>query len=246
MRRYLPSSICLLAILLISSARQALSQEPAFSVSSDPNDFVVTQNGRVGINETSPSEMLHVNGNGYVTGDMSVGDGVYGTGGTIHMYSGGGVHSGAVEVSHSPAGMRFEVDTVGRVFIGADGDVGIGTETPGEKLDVNGDIRADGKVIADSVRVQKVYINNWSIDAPDYVFDESYPLASLEHVESYIKENKHLPDVPSGKQIKEDGIDLAEMNMVLLRKIEELTLYTLAQQKEIEELKAAVKADHAR
>ncbi len=76
----------------------------------------------------------------------------------------------------------------------------------------------------------------------DYVFEEDYQLTPLSEVEGYIKENNHLPDVPSAKEVAEDGYSLHDMNVKFLRKIEELTLYTIEQQKEIkgqhEEIKA--------
>jgi hypothetical protein len=68
------------------------------------------------------------------------------------------------------------------------------------------------------------------------VFDENYRLNSLESVETYIKQNKHLPDVPSAKEVEEKGISVGDNQALLLRKIEELTLYILAQQKRIEKL----------
>lgn len=76
-------------------------------------------------------------------------------------------------------------------------------------------------------------ISSWA----DYVFEEQYKLRPLLEVENFIKKNKHLPDVPSAAKIAEDGYSQHEMNKILLSKIEELTLYILNQQKEIEELK---------
>jgi hypothetical protein len=70
----------------------------------------------------------------------------------------------------------------------------------------------------------------------DYVFDEDYDLMSLSEVESFIKENKHLPDVPSAKEVKKDGLDVAEMNATLLKKVEELTLHIIELEKKVNEL----------
>ena len=72
----------------------------------------------------------------------------------------------------------------------------------------------------------------------DFVFEEDYPLKSLKEVEQFIITNKHLPDIPSAKQMEKDGVGLAEMNKLLLQKVEELTLYVIEQQKEIVQLKA--------
>jgi hypothetical protein len=85
------------------------------------------------------------------------------------------------------------------------GNVGIGTTTPTEKLSVNGKIRA---------KEIKVEANNW----PDYVFKENYNLPSLEKIESFIIENKHLPDIPSVKEVEENGISLGKMNALLLKR----------------------------
>jgi hypothetical protein len=68
---------------------------------------------------------------------------------------------------------------------------------------------------------------------PDYVFANNYKLKSLKEVEEFIKQNSHLPEIPSAKEIKKNGLLLAEMNMSLLKKIEELTLYTIEQDKNL-------------
>lgn len=99
------------------------------------------------------------------------------------------------------------------------GNVGIGTVTPDEKLTVNGKIHA-----------KEVRIDN-SVAVPDYVFEGNYPLAKLSEVEKYIKINKHLPDVPSASEVAENGVNVNEMQMLLLRKIEELTLHLIEKDK---------------
>jgi hypothetical protein len=97
------------------------------------------------------------------------------------------------------------------------GQTVLGSWTPGDnsKLSVNGRIRSEEvKVVAD-------------ITAPDYVFKEDYNLRSLEEVKSFIKEHGHLPEIPSAKEFKENGILIGQMSFDLLKKIEELTLYIL-------------------
>jgi hypothetical protein len=95
------------------------------------------------------------------------------------------------------------------------GNVGIGTTSPGSfKLAVEGKIGA---------REVNVTTAAWS----DYVFKSEYRLRSLTEVDQYIKENQHLPDVPSEKEVLKNGQDLGAMNSILLRKIEELTLYVI-------------------
>ena len=117
-----------------------------------------------------------------------------------------------------------------------DGKIGIGTTTPSEKLTVK------GKILCEEV---EVVVN---ANAPDYVFETyydgsselkpSYVMPTLEEVEAYTKANNHLPEVPSAKAFKEDGLELKDMSMLLLQKIEELTLYTIAQEKRIKLLEA--------
>jgi hypothetical protein len=103
------------------------------------------------------------------------------------------------------------------------GNVGIGTQnTFGYKLAVNGDIGAR-KVIAEVTSA-------W----PDYVFEGEYKLQTIKELEKYISVNKHLPEIPTAKEIQENGQDLGEMNTKLLQKVEELTLYIIEQQKQID------------
>lgn len=100
---------------------------------------------------------------------------------------------------------------------GSGGSVKIGeAPTPtGYRLSV------DGKAIMEEVNVKLA--GNW----PDYVFDEDYDLKPLTEVENHIKSHRHLPGVPSSKEIEESGIDLGAMNTLLLEKVEELTLYLI-------------------
>ncbi|MGQ8337104.1 hypothetical protein ACUNWD_11185 [Sunxiuqinia sp. A32] len=71
---------------------------------------------------------------------------------------------------------------------------------------------------------------------PDYVFEKDYQLTELDELENYLKENKHLPEIPSAKEVGESGLNLSKMNLLLLKKVEELTLYILDQEKRIREL----------
>ena len=97
------------------------------------------------------------------------------------------------------------------------------------KLAVNGTIGS-----------KKVVVTLDDVDWPDFVFNENYILPKLLDIESYVKENKHLPNVPSAQEVKENGLDLGAMNAILLQKIEELTLMMIAQQKEIDALSEKV------
>jgi hypothetical protein len=75
---------------------------------------------------------------------------------------------------------------------------------------------------------------NW----PDYVFESDYPLMPISEVKTFIKEEKHLPGIPSAEEMQLNGIDLAEANKMLLEKVEEMMLYLINQQQEIDQLKA--------
>lgn len=83
----------------------------------------------------------------------------------------------------------------------------------------------------------KVNAQNW----PDFVFENDYKLQPLSEVERYIQEHKHLPNVPSAKEVEEDGLNVGEMNRLLLQKVEELTLHLIEQQKRIDELERQIK-----
>ena len=69
----------------------------------------------------------------------------------------------------------------------------------------------------------------------------NYNIMPLKELEQYIKQNKHLPDVPTQDEISKDGMDVYEMNAILLKKVEELTLYVIEQQKQIEQLENKIK-----
>ncbi len=112
-----------------------------------------------------------------------------------------------------------------------DSNIGIGTNsfTDGSdsyRLSVDGAVRAH--------RV-KVY-TTWA----DYVFEKQYKLPTLEEVEQHIKDKGHLKDIPSAAEVEANGIELGEMNKLLLQKIEELTLYTIELNKEVKALKAQI------
>lgn len=104
----------------------------------------------------------------------------------------------------------------------SNGNVGIGTSLPDSKLTVK------GKIHSEEVKV------DLSVPGPDYVFKKDYDLKPLAEVHDYIIKNGHLPNIPSAKEMEENGIELGEMNMKLLEKIEELTLYIFQSQKDQE------------
>ena len=91
----------------------------------------------------------------------------------------------------------------------------------------------NGSLCVQEIRVHRAGTPCW----PDYVFSKNYKLLPLVEVEQFIKENKHLPAVPSAAEVEANGVNLGEMNAILIQKVEELTLYILDLQKQINELK---------
>jgi Phage T4 tail fibre len=180
--------------------------------------------GNVGIGTSSPGVKLTVQGLGGVNTDLSVNG---------RISTGDGSNFGGIWVA-GPAGNMFmgQVSTTSmgwfnngawRMITDNNGNVGIGTTTPDAKLTVKGLVHA-----------QEVKIDLNGAVAPDYVFDKAYVLPSLESVKAYIDTNKHLPEVPSAKEMEEKGMNVSEMNLLLLKKVEELTLYVIELKKENE------------
>ena len=199
--------------------------------------------GSIGVNTTAPLQMLHVvEGNvlisassnrapGSVNGSLLFGSDPT----TSNPYGKWGIEY--VCNSESGYGLNFwrpyNSGTGGNglmnyvLFLKDNGNIGIGTNNPQAKLSVN------GEVLAKSVRVS-TSSSYW----PDYVFGEDYEMMSLPELEAYVKDNRHLPGVPSAKEIGEQGdVDLGEMNVLLLEKVEELARYAIELQKQIDEMK---------
>ncbi len=112
-----------------------------------------------------------------------------------------------------------------RFWVYENGNVGIGCSNPQVKLAVNGTIKA-------------TELNITTSPCSDFVFEPGYSLMDLKSLEEYVMDKKHLPEVPSAQEFAEKGYSVGEMDDLLLRKIEELTLYIIKQQKEIEDLKS--------
>jgi len=109
------------------------------------------------------------------------------------------------------------------------------------KLNVDGPIVCKDQMKVAQIEAQKMRVNDVTVNmdhAADYVFDENYDLKSLDEVEAFVKENKHLPGVPSASKMKEEGMSLSEMSNLLLEKVEELTLHLIRVEKENRALKA--------
>ncbi|MFS4457502.1 hypothetical protein [Maribacter sp. 2304DJ31-5] len=183
--------------------------------------MTILGNGNIGIGTTSPSSGIEIfkgNTNNLALLLKSSGAG-WGSGLQLHNTSGNryGIYSGSDgkwHFSHEGQGDRLVIDS--------SGNIGIGTANPNDwKLAVNGKIRAK------EIKVE----TGWS----DFVFYDNYKLPTLQEVENHIKEKGHLKDIPSAKEVQEKGIYLGEMDSKLLQKIEELTLYTIQQEKKIKE-----------
>ncbi len=117
-----------------------------------------------------------------------------------------------------------------RMSLKSNGFLGIGTENPDNLLTVKG-----------VIHTQEVRVDLNGACAPDYVFENNYELISLNQLKEYINDNKHLPEVPSADEMDKSGVNLKEMTLLLLQKIEELTLYTIEQNEQIEALQREIK-----
>ena len=196
--------------------------------------------GSIGINPTSPFQMLHV-----VEGNILISASSERAPGSTN----GSILFGDEPSSSNPYG-KWGIEYVGNndegyglnfwkpyntgggymnnvLFLADNGNVGVGTNEPPAKFSVN------GKVLAKEVHVC-TSPECW----PDYVFGENYKLMNLKELEAYVIAYKHLPGVPSANDVEEQGdVDLGEMNVILLEKVEELTRYVIDLQKQIDEMK---------
>jgi hypothetical protein len=215
----------------------------------------IRSNGNVGIGTSNPTELFNVNGNAQL-GRLRLGNAVFSVNsrnsinsfnsgqdpnlltGWIAADFGGSDNASDRLVIGSGFGGRTIIGTHnynltqwgGDLIINPNGSkVGIGTFEPKEMLSVN------GKISAVEIKVN-------GVGAPDYVFEEGYKVVRLDEVESYIKANKHLPEMPSAKEFERDGMAVGEMNKLLLKKIEELTLYLIEQKRDIDQIKQDNKA----
>lgn len=163
--------------------------------------------GNVGIGTVNPTTKLHVNGKSKIDGPLIV----------EHQTNLDWQYAMSVWVDNNKT-KAFTVNT-----------------TANENLFTiwgNGNVNAKN-VFAEQVQVR---LDALGIYWPDYVFSNDYELMTLGELENYLQANHHLPEVPSANEIDSNGINLGMMNAVLLKKIEELTLYTIKQQKEINQL----------
>lgn len=191
------------------------------------NSFICNNNGNFGIGTSAPSSKLDVRG---TSGSIELArffNSDYTTGIGSGLKITGGAASGDTYM-HLQAYDAGATSTNNLVLQNAGGNVGIGTTNPDSKLTVNGKIKAEEiEIITD-------------VPASDYVFEKDYNLLTIDSVSRFVETNKHLPGVPTATEFKENGYKVGQMDDLLLRKIEELTLYIIQQQKRIEELERKV------
>jgi hypothetical protein len=182
----------------------------------------ISHNGNVGIGTTSPQRSFVISNSGAQGLEFLAAPS---GGASANLISYNRTTSSYSDFKISASNIIFgygTTETNEAMRIMATGNVGIGTsDTHGYKFAVNGDIHAK-KVVIDLI--------NW----PDYVFKPTYNLKPLSEVKSYIDLNHHLPEMPSEKEVAEKGVDLGEMNKLLTKKVEELTLYMIEKDKQVQ------------
>jgi hypothetical protein len=185
-----------------------------------PPLYIKGSNSYVGIGTSTPAYQLDVAGTVSATGLKITG----GTQGQVLTYNASGLATwqAAPASQWTTNGANINYATAGYV--------GIGSTNPDAKLTVNGAIHTS------EVKV------DLSVPGPDYVFEKNYNLLSLDEIKTYIDQNKHLPEVPSAKEMEKNGVQLGEMNMLLLKKVEELTLHLIEMKQENENLKSRIDA----
>lgn len=200
--------------------------------------MTITDGGNVGIGTTTPQSRMHLVQNDNLaalvleSSSLGWGSGMYfknTTPTTGRLY---GIYSssfGSLNIADATAG-------VDRIFIAANGNVGINTN---KVSDVNYRFYVEG-----AIRTRRIVVDQatWS----DYVFDSAYRRMPLEQLASYVQEKRHLPEVPSADSVAKNGLDLGGSQAVLLKKIEELTLYIIEQNRKIEALNERMKAMETR
>ncbi|WP_192348475.1 TMF family protein [Algoriphagus sp. Y33] len=194
------------------------------------NTFPTT--GNAGIGTLSPTSPLHV------IGDIKLH-------GAVRVHSSDGNQAGALMAIGDPTtqnGLQLDAHrgsgyilfstnsasgTREKMRIQNNGNVGIGTNNPTYKLSVNG-----------TIKTQEVNVTTagWA----DYVFTPEYQLMPLSELEAFIQRNGHLPDVPTEAEVMENGVNLAEMNVKLLEKVEELTLYVIELESKVENQESTI------
>jgi hypothetical protein len=184
--------------------------------------LIIKENGRVGIGTTDPKAALHVRQ------DIVLGNDADNQKFIIHSRSNAKGDFLQISPDRNPPKPGDDIWNWGEgITLQRNGNVGIGTAHPDAKLAVKGLIHA-----------QEIKVDLEGAITPDFVFEADYDLPELAEVEAFIEEHKHLPEIPSAVEVEANGVELGAMQMKLLQKIEELTLYLIEQEKRMERLEA--------
>jgi hypothetical protein len=201
---------------------------------SPSSKLIIKNDGNVGIGTSAPDNLLQIHSSNNPT--LSIGKGNFNTTGksSLLFNAGDGAAANGFLLTYNKTTTtdRFSFIDGGGVedlTVVNGGNIGIGTTSPDAKLTVKGDIHT-----------REVRVDMTGAVGPDYVFEKNYNLLPLTQLESYINQNKHLPEVPSAKEMEENGLNLKEMNLILLKKVEELTLHLIDQNRKIKEQGAQI------
>lgn len=210
-----------------------LQRENGHMVFSTPGgQIVLSSTGRFGYGDTVSTHRFNVHGTARFDSDVKmtqslVVDGTLSTGGALTV--GGALNStGSLTIG--------SISNPGNLTVHGNTSMEFGL-TVGGATTLNGALRVGNGFYCDAggglkVKYLKVTLTDW----PDYVFGGGHTLMPLNELESYVNEHSHLPGVPTAKEVEEQGADLGEMNRLLMEKVEELTLYVIDLQKQINEL----------
>jgi hypothetical protein len=185
------------------------------------NDLIVK--GYVGIGTASPLTKFSIAGGFSKTSGFSVNSG------DVHttIFNSSATNAGIIQVYSNGSSTSIGSSPYHLLIQPEGGSVGIGVVN---SHNFNSDYAL---YVKRGIRTEKIKVDVAQGVWADYVFEHSYKLRPLFEVEQYIQENKHLPDVPSAQQVEKEGLNLEEMDAILLKKIEELTLYMIEQDKKI-------------
>ncbi|MBP2833274.1 hypothetical protein J8281_13855 [Aquimarina sp. U1-2] len=179
----------------------------------------LTNSGNLGIGTNNPTSRLSIKKGGQSINFLT------GTNSSSYELN-VGINNDGINIANNSKVRGFNFKNANGLLlkITHTGNIGIGTKNPDAKLTVK------GKIHAEEVKI------DLSVPAPDYVFKKDYALLTIDEVQQHIQEKGHLPNIPSAKVMETEGVDLGIMNMKLLEKIEELTLYTIEQERKIKQL----------
>jgi hypothetical protein len=181
------------------------------SLKSRYGTLYISESGNIGINTESPNATLDVNGNIKTSGNINTSD-IISDGSNRWIF-------------HTPDDQRKSLHIAPGL---PDGQFDWSKQMT---INNNGNVAVNGKIEAIEVKVTQT-------PTADFVFEENYGLPKLEDVEKHIKEKKHLPEIASAKEMEKEGVNVGEFQIKLLQKIEELTLYSIEQNKKIKSLES--------